>query len=133
MSNNISLGMLKILRPHPTRFCKRREIGERRHDNINNSSFEIISANTELLLEDMYHRNQELTFLLQKQIERNQKLLEDIKQQNSIAFDHTYNGEALDIIRLKMLEKDIRTKAQYYYGFYRPDCIENKVKNFADE
>jgi hypothetical protein len=136
MSNNISLGMFKLLRTQQPssekRFYTSRLIGSPPKKNIHNSSELEIATNAGTLLEDMYGRNQRLAELLQKQTARNQELQKLIEKQNIIAINHTYNNEPLDIFTLRTLEWYIREKAQndfYFSELFR----ENKIRGHADQ
>jgi len=135
-SSNTAFSMFKLLRTHTNTYSKRlytsRLIGSVAPKKIHNSSELEITANAGTLLEDMYHRNQRLTELLQKQTDRNNQLLELIKKQNLIAIDHTCNNESLDVFTLKTLEGYIREKAQYDF-YFSPLFHENKVRGHADE
>jgi len=133
------MSMLRQLRiqgrPYARR-CHTRMLGALPEKNIHNSSEIEILTNPGVLLENMHQRNNKLTALLQKQIERNQELLKDIKRQNVIAINHTFNDEDLDITKLKTLESDIRKKVKNdffpLFDFYQL-FSENKYRGHANE
>ena len=117
---SMALGLLRNSKIQPyARWCHtQRTIGSLPAKNIHNSSAEEIMADSRILLENMHQRNKKLASLLQKEIEKNQDVLVKIRQQNSVAIDHTFNREPLDPVKLKQLEEDIREYAEHKVGFY---------------
>jgi hypothetical protein len=140
-SSTISLGMFKLLRtqqPSPAkRFYTSRLICSSLKKNIHNSSELEIATNAPELLEDLYDRNNNLRQHLFEEIEYAQKIVKILEQQNSIAVNHVYHEEPLNIARLKTLENlfliEIAIHLRVSQNLHQFIITHNKPKGHANE
>lgn len=141
MSNNISLGMFKVLRtsqrPYARNYHIKNNFFTLREKNIFTASPAELATNAPELLEDLYDRNNNIRQHLCEEMEYAQKIVKILEQQNSVAVNHIYHEEPLNITGLKSLEDvfitEIATHLRVGKNLHQFIINHNKPKGHANE
>ena len=104
--------------------------------NIFNTSDIETSVDKLGLLEDLYDRNNNIAARLETEVNNLQITLKKLNQQNTIAVNHTYHGEPLNIATLRSLETQLKKDLTIYLPVrlsMQNFMVKNKQAGFEDE